>query len=200
MRFKTLALATIAAAAFAAPAFAHHSFAMFDQDKTITVNGNTVFSPSMDYRDNPVRPQTHYWFGPMTMLDFMGNFCLGSYNTNTSSFDANRLWWPGTCHEAPLWQCKVGMAGALNDMQTNHPNDYASLILFSVPKCGNYPSGTYNYTPVPMGQNYTKLLDSLWFSPETISGQTFTRTLSPGNTTGSGSGGFAGAAATVGTG
>lgn len=39
MRSKTLALATIAAAAFAAPAFAHHSFAMFDQDKTITVNG-----------------------------------------------------------------------------------------------------------------------------------------------------------------
>lgn len=150
----------------------------------LTVNGNSVYVPSMDYRDNPKRPQTHMWFGPMTMLDFMGNFCIGSYNTNTSSFDSNRLWWPGTCHEAPLWQCKVGMAGALNDMQTNHPNDYGSLILFSVPKCGNWPSGTYNYTPVPMGQNYTKLLDSLWFAPESIAGQTFTRTLSTGNVTG----------------
>jgi hypothetical protein len=147
--------------------------------------GASKYVPSSDYRDNPLRPQTHFWFGPMTMLDFMGNFCLGSYNSNTSSFDANRLWWPGTCHEAPLWQCKVGMTGALNDMKTNHPNDYGSLILFSVPKCGNYPNGTYNYTPVPMGQNYTKLLDSLWFAPESIAGQTFTRTLSTGNTTGS---------------
>jgi hypothetical protein len=61
-------------------------------------------------------------------------------------------------------------------MQTNHPNDYGSLTLFSVPKCSNYPNGTYNYTPVPMGQNYNGLLDALWFSPETVAGQTFAST------------------------
>src|SRR5690606_29271047 len=29
--------------------------------------------PYMDYRDNPKRPRTHFWFGPMTMIDFLGN-------------------------------------------------------------------------------------------------------------------------------
>jgi hypothetical protein len=116
------------------------------------------------------------WFGPMTMLDFIGNFCIGSYNSNTGSFDNNRLWWPGTCHEAPLWQCKVGMAGAISDMQTNHPNDYGTLVLFSVPQCGNYPSGTYDYTPIPLGQNYNGLTDALWFAPESVAGQTFAST------------------------
>jgi hypothetical protein len=155
---------------------------------TATINtaryqGSTPL-PASDYRDNPLRPQTHFWFGPMTMLDFVGNFCLGSYNTNTSSFDPNRLWWPGTCHEAPLWQCKVGIAGALSDMKTNHPNDYGALTLFSVPKCGNYATGTYNYTPVPLSQNYTNLLDSLWFAPQTIAAQSFTRNLSTGSVSG----------------
>jgi hypothetical protein len=146
------------------------------QGPTITVGSTSVNVPSMDYRDNPQRPQTHFWFGPMTMLDFMGNFCIGSYDTNTSSFAPNRLWWPGTCHEAPLWQCKVGMAGAISDMQTNHPNDYGTVALFSVPKCGNYSTGTYNYTPVPMGQNYNGLTDALWFAPETVAKQTFAST------------------------
>ena len=39
MNFKALALAAIAAAAFAAPAFAHHSFAMFDAQKTLSLEG-----------------------------------------------------------------------------------------------------------------------------------------------------------------
>ena len=39
MNVKAFGLATVAVAALAAPAFAHHSFAMFDQDKTITLRG-----------------------------------------------------------------------------------------------------------------------------------------------------------------
>jgi hypothetical protein len=39
MNFKSLSLALIAVSAVAAPAFAHHSFAMFDADKTLTLNG-----------------------------------------------------------------------------------------------------------------------------------------------------------------
>jgi len=39
MNLKALSLAAIAVAAFAAPAFAHHSFAMFDAQKTITLQG-----------------------------------------------------------------------------------------------------------------------------------------------------------------
>ncbi len=39
MTMKTFSLAALAVAAFAVPALAHHSFAMFDQDKTVTVTG-----------------------------------------------------------------------------------------------------------------------------------------------------------------
>src|SRR5258706_9487721 len=42
MKFKALALASLAVAAFAAPALAHHSFAMFDADKTMTLNGTVT--------------------------------------------------------------------------------------------------------------------------------------------------------------
>jgi hypothetical protein len=39
MNVKALSLAAIAVAAFATPAFAHHSFAMFDAQKTVTLQG-----------------------------------------------------------------------------------------------------------------------------------------------------------------
>ena len=39
MRFKALGLAGIAIAMYTIPAFAHHSFAMFDADKKMTLEG-----------------------------------------------------------------------------------------------------------------------------------------------------------------
>jgi hypothetical protein len=39
MNFKILSLAGVAAALFVAPALAHHSFAMFDADKTVEMQG-----------------------------------------------------------------------------------------------------------------------------------------------------------------
>src|SRR5215475_2340209 len=39
MKFKALSLAGIAVAMFASPAFAHHSFAMFDAEKKMTLEG-----------------------------------------------------------------------------------------------------------------------------------------------------------------
>ncbi len=39
MNRKILAVSILVSAAFAAPAAAHHSFAMFDQEKTITLKG-----------------------------------------------------------------------------------------------------------------------------------------------------------------
>jgi hypothetical protein len=39
MKFKALGLAAAAVAMYAIPAFAHHSFAMFDADKKITLEG-----------------------------------------------------------------------------------------------------------------------------------------------------------------
>ena len=57
-------------------------------------------TPYMNYNDNPQRPLLGFWFGPMTMIDFLGNYNLWySVNPECSHF----CWWPGTCHEAPWW-------------------------------------------------------------------------------------------------
>jgi len=39
MNFKAVSLIAVAATVFTVPAFAHHSFAMFDAEKTITMQG-----------------------------------------------------------------------------------------------------------------------------------------------------------------
>jgi Family of unknown function (DUF6152) len=39
MNLKVVSLAAVAVAAFVAPALAHHSFAMFDAEKTVTLQG-----------------------------------------------------------------------------------------------------------------------------------------------------------------
>jgi len=114
-------------------------------------NFTLVDTRYMDYRDNPRRPVAKYWFGPMTMIDFLGNF-------NTQKF-----WWPGTCHEAPLWQLKTGVQTALGDVKNNHPNDYLSVIGFSVPKTSSSSVGYYNAVRAPLSQDYKRMINSLWF-------------------------------------
>src|SRR5262249_25677680 len=76
--------------------------------------------PYMHYYDNPLHPRMHFWFGPMTMLAFLGGDNNLPYN-----------WWPGTCHEAHCWHLKAGIQSALSDIQKNHPNDWAALAFFS---------------------------------------------------------------------
>lgn len=110
----------------------------------------------MDYRDNPLRPKLHFWFGPMTMVDFLGNY------------NQDRYWWPGTCHEAPLNASKLGVQAALQDMQINHPNDFVSIMMFSTPKYSANGSGRFNRVRGPLGRNYQRMIDALWFPPYTI--------------------------------
>jgi hypothetical protein len=110
----------------------------------------------MDYGDNPIRPVTHFWFGPMTLLDFMGNY------------NQNRFWWPGTCHEAPTFQTKLGIQAALNDMKINHPNDSVALIFFSRPTDDQGNQGFYNRVRVPVSRDYTRMNNCLWFAPQSI--------------------------------
>ena len=44
----------------------------------ITATSSLTGSPKpyMHYADNPLRPRTHFWFGPLTMVDFLGNYNL----------------------------------------------------------------------------------------------------------------------------
>ena len=60
----------------------------------------------MTYTDNPLRPLTHFWFGPLTMVDFLGNYNLWTWPIRAGSMFC---WWPGTCHESPMYECKLGI-------------------------------------------------------------------------------------------
>jgi hypothetical protein len=126
---------------------------------TEAVSFYTQLPRSVDYDDNPLRPRHQFWFGPMTFVDFLGN-----YNTQ-------RFWWPGNCHEAQAWACKVGIQTAIDDIKNNHPGDFIALAFFSNPlNSRTDPTGQFNRPAVPLGRNYQQLKDSLWFPPSTIFG------------------------------
>jgi hypothetical protein len=138
-----------------------------DQGLNVALNnGDTIrfwsaasnFPYYMSLNDNPYRPRHQLWFGPMTFVDWLGNY------------QTNQFWWPGNVHEAQSWACKVGIQTAINDMQNNHPNDYIGLSFFSTPMYSANDGGHFNAAVVPMGQNYTQLIDSLWFPPTTVTG------------------------------
>lgn len=138
---------------------------------TVTITPKSKLGPGpkpyMYYGDNPQRPLLDFWFGPLTMIDFLDNYDLMFSISPTAT---RYCWWPGTCHEAPMYACKLGIQAALNDIQNNHPNDYVSLLMFSVPKSGaNDSSGTrFNGARVGLGQSYTNLVESLWYPPATV--------------------------------
>lgn len=123
--------------------------------------------PYMHYADNPLRPRLHFWFGPLSMVDFLGNYNMWyEYTPYASRF----CWWPGTCHEAPMYACKLGIRAALTDIQSNHPNDFVSMIMFSVPKSSaTDTSGVrFNRPRVGLGRDYASMQESLWYPPATI--------------------------------
>jgi hypothetical protein len=130
----------------------------------VTASANTAVQvyrvAYMDYRDNPARPKMRYWFGPMSVLDFLWD-----------DFDiVNHYWRPGTCHEAPMWILKAGIQSALQDIQKNHPNDWVTLIYFCVPK-GSASDGfgqRFNRVRAPLGKQYTQMVNSLWYPPAVL--------------------------------
>jgi hypothetical protein len=123
-----------------------------------TVRFYKTYPTYMELEDNPPRPRHHRWFGPMTLIDYLGN-----YNTG-------KFWWPGNVPEAQSWSCKVGIQSNIDDIKNNHPNDFVGLTFFSSPKYSRTGDGQHNTAVVPLGRNYTQLKDSLWFPPSTITG------------------------------
>jgi hypothetical protein len=117
-----------------------------------------VYTSYMNYADNPRRPRHHFWFGPLTFIDYTGNYNMGQH------------WWPGNITEAQAWACKAGIQTAIDDISNNHPNDYVGLTFFSTPIYSNGGSGPHNRAVVPLGRNYQNLKDSLWFPPTTVTG------------------------------
>ncbi|MBL9123840.1 MAG: hypothetical protein JNG90_09425 [Planctomycetaceae bacterium] len=136
-------------------------------NSTLTASGNPSTKPYMHYADNPKRPRLHFWIGPLSMVDFLGNYNLWGVVSPTSS---RFCWWPGTCHESPMYACKLGIRAGLNDIKSNHPNDLVSLAMFSVPRTssGDTSGGRFNRVRVGLGRNYDRMLDALWYPPSTI--------------------------------
>jgi hypothetical protein len=104
--------------------------------------------PYMRYTDSPLRPRMHFWFGPLSMMDFIANVS-GNWNS-------------GVCHEAQCWQLKAGMNSVLDDIRNNHPNDSVGMTMFSYTGSTG-GSGAYKHPRVAMGQNFTPLKNALFF-------------------------------------
>jgi hypothetical protein len=102
-----------------------------------------AIAPYMNYNDSPLRPRLHFWFGPLSMVDFISGIPTG----------AN--WNPGTCHEAQCWQLKVAMNSVIADVQNNHPNDTLGMVMFS--------ANAFNGPRVGQGQNYSALQNALFY-------------------------------------
>jgi Flp pilus assembly protein TadG len=105
----------------------------------------------MHPQDNPKRPRHRFWFGPMTMIQYMS--------------DTGLL--PGTAHDISMVAAKLGIQGALTDIQNNHPNDLVSLILFSRPNYHGEPTeaGAFSQATIGLSRNYSGMIRSLYFPP-----------------------------------
>lgn len=113
--------------------------------------------PYMNYTDSPSRPRLHFWFGPLSFLDFIAE------NATPSN------WNPGTCYEAHSWQLKAGVNAVLDDVRNNHPNDCVGMTMFAAPQ--------HNGIRVPMGQDFAMLKNALFYPKSLLT------TIGSGNTT-----------------
>jgi hypothetical protein len=66
-----------------------------------------------------------------------------------------------------MYPMKIGIGGALIDIQNNHPNDMVSMILFSRPQYNNDAAGTgaFNLAQYSLTNDYQSIINSLWVPP-----------------------------------
>jgi hypothetical protein len=117
----------------------------------------------MSYTDSPARPLLRFWFSPILMVDYMQNYNMAEYIANYFFMQ------PGDSYEAPLYTGKQAYLAAINTMEYNHPNDWFSLLYYSMPK--NSPTDYYhrfNCVACPMGTNYSYARSALLFPFSTI--------------------------------
>ncbi|MFO0961092.1 MAG: pilus assembly protein TadG-related protein [Isosphaeraceae bacterium] len=130
--------------------------------RSITAKPTGTGAKYMSYTDNPKRPILHFWFGPLSMVDFLANYNL------TGQYSAWDFYDPGNSHVGPLWACKLGIQSAMLDVKNNHPNDFVAMMFFNVPSYSSGDGGTFNRVRVPLGRNYQRIQDTLWYPPTTI--------------------------------
>ncbi len=124
--------------------------------------------PYMIYNDNPIRPRMNFWFGPMSMLDFLAT---GANGDNMQA---------GTLHEAQTWQLKAGIQSGIDDIRANHPNDQVGMGYFSGyynPNNNNDRSPVYLTPAAPMSQQWNLIKNALFYPKDLVA------TITAGNTT-----------------
>jgi Flp pilus assembly protein TadG len=120
--------------------------------RTPTITGpDGSTTPFVGTSDNPKRPRHRLWFGPMTMVQYIS--------------DTGLL--PGTSHDVSMIAAKLGVAGALQDVKINHPNDLVSLIMFNRPPYTGEPTevGAFGTPQVPFTKDVDSLTNALWYPP-----------------------------------
>ncbi len=105
----------------------------------------------MNKTDSPLRPRHRFWFGPMTMIQYM---------QDTGIF-------PGVTTDISMLPAKLGVQGALTDIQNNHPNDMVAMLMFSRPNFSGEPTevGQFTYPVSSLSRNYSAMINSLWYPP-----------------------------------
>ena len=103
------------------------------------------------------------------MVDYLHNYNMAETVSGYYVMQA------GDQYEAPLYVAQQAYIGAVNTMQTNHPNDWVTVVSYSWPRSasnGNASgSGTYgrfNCVRSPLGPNYSYATSSLLFPFSTI--------------------------------
>jgi Flp pilus assembly protein TadG len=117
----------------------------------------------MSYTDNPDRPLLRYWFGPMAMVDYLQNYNM---DDNVSNYNFMQ---PGDSYEAPIYTAKQAYIAAISTMQTNHPNDWVTVVPYSWPRTSSTDtSGRLNIVRSPLGTNYNYASAAILFPFSTI--------------------------------
>ena len=145
------------------------------QIKAEPTSGSYNPLPYMDYKDNPARPNLRYWFSPILLIDFLHNYNTNDVMSEQQAVSPISFMQPGNSYEAPLYTCKQAFVAAVNTMQTNHPNDFMTVVPYSWPRVGSSgtasgtgTNGRFNCVSCPLGTNYNYAISSLLFPFSTI--------------------------------
>ena len=130
---------------------------------TVSLTSPPSATQPMSYSDVPARPRLRYWFGPLALVDYLQNVNLYE---ETATY---RFLQPGDSYLAPVYPAKQAYEAAVNTMQTNHPNDWVSVVPYSAPRTSAADTyGRLNCVSSPLGTNYTYAKASLSFPFSTI--------------------------------
>jgi Flp pilus assembly protein TadG len=118
-------------------------------NNTVSLSNRPTDGRYMSYTDRPMFPRHRFWFGPMTLIQYLS--------------DTGNL--PGTATDISAYTLKLGVMLALQDIQFNYPNTRVSLVAFSRPRFKGEPQegGRFTTALVPMTSDYTSLIYALWY-------------------------------------